>query len=312
MRPSLLSRTACLLLAVTACAPRDDTAQQVTTVFAAGSLARPLRAALDTIAASGGPSVRLEIMGSREMLRAVTSLGRTPDLLVTADAEELERTLIPAYVTSSVTFARNRVVLALSPRLAGRDSITAANWADVVSRGGLRVARTDPGRAPLGYRTMLVWALAGIELKRPGLADSLAAASPASLLRGNESDLAALLTSGDADAAWCYESLARALRIPYIRVGDRLDMGSENDSISYLRASVRIPGASPGDTLTVRGQPIRYGIAVMTNAVDVVGATVLRERLLDSVSRRIMRRSGLDVLETPSVTTPGTALQLKQ
>lgn len=300
------------LVAASACGPSGESARAPLTVYAAGSLARPLRAALDSIAASGGPCVQLELMGSRDMMRAVTSLGRTPDLVITADADELERLLIPAYVVTSTTFARNRVVLALSPKLLTTDTITTANWADVIASGRLRVARTDPGRAPLGYRTQLLWRLAEVELQRPGLAAKLEAASPESLLRGNESDLAALLTSGDADAAWCYESLARSLNLKYVRLGDHIDFGNASDSLFYRRAAVRISGNLPGDSLPVTGTPIRYSMAVVTNGQDPVGATVLRERLLDSTSSRIMRRLGLDVVDTPRVTTLGTKLNISQ
>ena len=291
-----------VIATLTACA-RGEPARAETTVFAAGSLARPLRAALDSIAESGGSTVRLEIMGSREILRAVTSLGRTPDLIVSADADELEQTLIPAYVTSSTTFASNRVVLALSPRRAVSDSVTPVNWADVAGSGTIRIARADPARAPLGYRTQMVWQLAERALARPGLAARLAAASPEALMRGNESDLAALLESGDADAAWCYESLARSLKIPYVRIGDAVDLGAVADSSIYRLATVRIAGDKPGDSITVVGTPIRYAIAVLTNGRDVIGATMLRTRLLDSVSVRVMRRIGLDVLDAPRMVT---------
>lgn len=298
-----------LLAALAGCA-RGDGPRMETTVFAAGSLARPLRAALDSIAEAGGTAVRLEIMGSRDMLRAITSLGKTPDLVVSADADELEATLIPAWVSSSTTFATNRVVLALSPRRAAGDSVTAANWADIAASGALRIARTDPARAPLGYRTQMVWQLAERALARPGLAAKLATASPEALMRGNESDLTALLESGDADAAWCYESLARSLKIPYVRLGDAVDLGSVADSATYRQASVRIAGARPGDSVTVVGTPIRYAIAVLKNGHDVIGATVLRERLLDSVSVRVMRRVGLDVLEQPRVVTTSSHLAI--
>ena len=297
------------LLAVLAGCAGGEAPRAETTVFAAGSLARPLREALDSISAGGGPVVRLEIMGSRELLRAVTALGRIPDLIVSADAEELEQALIPDFVTSSTTFATNRVVLALSPKSALSPKLTAMNWADVAASGSLRIARADPARAPLGYRTQLVWQLAERALVRPGLAARLAAASPEALMRGNESDLVALLESGDADAAWCYESLARALKIPYVRIGDAVDLGSVADSATYRIATIRIAGSRPGDSVTVTGIPIRYAIAVLRNGPDVIGATMLRERLLDSASVRIMRRVGLDVLDAPRVVT--TAANLK-
>jgi molybdate/tungstate transport system substrate-binding protein len=278
------------------------------TVFAGGSLERPLREALDSIAATGGPAARLRVMGSREIVRAVTSLERSPDLIVSADADVVERELIPRYVSSSTTFARNRIVLAFSQRSSFRDHVTVANWAEIAGSGRMRIARADPSRAPLGFRTALVWKLAEYELRRPGLAAKLSAASPDSLMRGNESELVPLLESGRADAAWCYESLARALRIRYVTLGDRIDLGSDSDSLLYMRAAVRVSGAEPGDSVVVAGAPIRYGMAIVTNGADNVGAAMLRERLLDAASKRIMRRAGLDVLDSVRVTTLGTKL----
>lgn len=290
-----------LLVLLTACGGGGQDDEVPLTVYAAGSLVRPLREALDSIAATDGPVVRLEIMGSRELIRAVTSLGRTPDLVVSADADELERRLVPTYAEKSTTFARNRVVLALSTHSAAADSVTPKNWIDLATAGRLRIARADPGRAPLGYRTALVWRLAELQFGRKGLAAQLAKASPDNLLRGNESDLTALLESGDADAAWCYESLARALSLRYIALGDSLDLGAQSAASLYSRAAVRIAGDRVGDSVTVVGTPIRYAMAVLSNSRDPMAATLLRERLLDARSRRIMQRAGLDVLEVPVI-----------
>ena len=291
------------LLVLAACDSGPKVPVPMLTVLAAGSLARPLRAALDTIAATGGPTVQMEVMGSREMLRAMTMLGRTPDLLVTADADELEQILIPSYVSSSTTFARNRVVLALSAKSAKAAGVTTENWMELVGGGTLRIARTDPKRAPLGYRTQLVWRLAEIESQRAGLAAKLAASSPDALMRGNEADLATLLESGDVDAAWCYESLAKSMNLKFVRVGDRIDLGSEAELASYRRALIRTAGATTEDTVMIAGSPIRYSIALVSNSADAVGSALLRDRLLDSVSKRVMRRVGLDVSDSVRVVT---------
>ncbi len=296
-------------IGITACGPNAGTSGATLTVLAAGSLARPLRAALDTIAATGGPSVRLEVMGSREMIRAMTMLGRTPDLLVTADADELEQALMPRYVSTSTTFARNRIVLALSPNSERAAAVTSTNWIDMVVGGTLAVARADPKRAPLGYRTQLVWKLAEIETQRPGLAARLGAASPDALVRGNEADLAALLESGNADAAWCYESLARSLRLTFIRIGDRIDLGTDTEAAAYRRATLRVVGAATEDSTVVAGEPIRYSIAMAAHGVNVAAATMLQERLLDGTSKRIMRRIGLDVFDSVRVLKAGVQTQ---
>lgn len=131
-------------------------------------------------------------------------------------------------------------------------------------------------------------------------------------MRGNEADLAALVQTGEVDAAWCYESLAKALKLKYITLGNQIDLGSAADSSFYMRAAVRVAGDQPGDSIVIAGSPIRYAMAIVTNGADVVGAATLRDRLQDSTSRRIMRRAGLDVLDSVRVTTLRSKMRIAQ
>ena len=91
------------LLAV-ACAREDnrDTHADTTdegplVVFNAGSLARPLRAALDTFAAREGVRVEQEQAGSLETARKLTELGRIPDVIALADYEVFPQLLVPEH-----------------------------------------------------------------------------------------------------------------------------------------------------------------------------------------------------------------------
>jgi molybdate/tungstate transport system substrate-binding protein len=275
------------------------------TVFAAGSLARPLRAVVDNVERRTGTRIQLELMGSVDAIRAVTDLGRTPDLVILADGEALEQGLIPTHAAWSATFARNRVVLALSPTLQRERRPTAGNWARVLSESDYRIARADPARAPLGYRTQLVWQLAEWQSGIRGLAGRLAALSPPALMRGSEADLAALLESGQADAAWCYESLAKAMRLDHVVLGDAVDLGAVRDSARYAAVQVRIPGATRGDSVLVRGAPIRYALTIPRAAPHPREARAIVAALRDPATVRAMREEGLDVLAAwPFTGTP--------
>jgi molybdate/tungstate transport system substrate-binding protein len=274
----------------TACSVSPETPDTVA-VFAAGSMARPLTAVLDSLKPRYGTLASVEFMGSLEAVRLMRDLQRVPDLLISADREVVESQLVPELVDTTVRFASNRVVLALAP--ASGKGINASNWVQVVSAGGVKIARADPARAPLGYRTQLVWQLAEQRFRRPGLAQALATASPLSVMRGNEADLVALLESGAVDGAWCYESLARAMRLPYILLGDSLDLGAPADASRYAQATVRIAGARPGDSVTVRGEPIEYVMAIPRGSAHRELAGHLMTLLLDSAAQRIMQREGL-------------------
>lgn len=281
------------------------------TVFAAGSLARPLRAVVGDIEQRTGTRIRLELMGSLDAIRAVTELGRTPDLLILADAEALEQGLIPTHTAWSATFARNRVVLALSPSLQKERRPTSSTWARMLAESSYRIARADPARAPLGYRTELVWQLAERSTGIRGLAATLAEHSPPAYMRGSEADLAALLESGQADAAWCYESLARAMQLDYVVLGDAIDLGSVRDSARYAEVSVRIPGATPAESVTVRGAPIRYGLTIPRAAAHPREARAIVAALHDPAVVRAMREQGLDMLPAwPFTGTPPDSVDM--
>src|SRR5437868_2587667 len=113
-------------------------------VFNAGSLALPLRAALDSFSAREGVTVQQENAGSLETARKLTELGKIPDLVAVADYEVIPLLLIPAHATWYAKFARNRMVLAYSDRSRGAAEINTANWWQVVTRPGVQVGRADP------------------------------------------------------------------------------------------------------------------------------------------------------------------------
>ena len=299
-----LLRAAGVATLLAGCGWREGSTPPPVTVFAAGSLARPLRAVADAVERRTGTRLQLEFMGSLDAIRAVRELGRTPDLVILADAEALEQGLVPSHAAWSATVARNRVVLALAPGLAAERRPGAADWARRLAQGGYRIARADPARAPLGYRTFLVWQLAERATGVPGLARALAAQSPEALVRPSEADLAALLESGQADAAWCYESLARAMRLDFVPLGDAVDLGSVRDSATYALATARVPGATPAESVTVRGAPIRYGATIPRAASRPREARAVLAALHDPGVMAAMREEGLELL--PAWTLAGT------
>src|SRR5687767_10973409 len=81
-------------------------------VFNAGSLARPLRAALDSFSVREGVRFEQEQAGSLETARKVTELGRVPDVIALADYEIFPQLLVPEHASWYARFARNRMVLA--------------------------------------------------------------------------------------------------------------------------------------------------------------------------------------------------------
>jgi molybdate/tungstate transport system substrate-binding protein len=265
-------------------APQTDTL----TVFDAGSLALPVKVALDSFAHRTHTVVQQENAGSLETARKLTELGRIPDVVALADYEVFPRYLVPKYVTWYTQFARNRMVITYT-----KGRITADNWFDVLTQPGVEVGRSDPKLDPAGYRALLVWQLAERYYKKPGLAGRLLAAAPARNMRPKSADLTALVQTGDLDYAWEYESVAQAAGLSYLALPKEIDLSDPSEAGAYREVAVRV------DTVLVRGEPIVYGLSIPTHAPHPGTARRFVEFLLSADGRAILRREHLDALDMP-------------
>ncbi len=267
-------------------------------VFNAGSLARPIRAALDTFAAREGVRPEQESAGSLETARKLTELGKIPDLIALADAEVFPGYLMPAQLDGYVEFARNRMVIAYSDRSRFAQEMGPATWWSVMLRAGVETGRSDPQLDPNGYRTLLVWQLAERFYGEPRLAQRLEAASPARNMRPKEADLIGLLQAGELDYIWSYESIARAIGLRYVKLPPAIDLSAPDFAATYALASVRVRGARAGDTVTFRGAPIVYAFGVPRDAPHPRTAARFAAFLVSDEGRAILRREGLDALDS--------------
>lgn len=295
IRPLLL---ALLVSGLLACGgERGRASDEVLVVFNAGSLARPIRAALDTFAARTGVRIEQESAGSLESARKLTELGKIPDLIALADAEVFPRFLMPTFLDGYVEFARNRMVLAYTDRSRFAKEITAENWWQILQRPGVETGRSDPQLDPNGYRTLLVWQLAERYYAQPGLGAALERAHPARNVRPKEADLVGLLEAGEFDYIWSYESMARAMGLPFVQLPNGIDLSPPDSAGTYALASVTVRGARAGDSVTFVGAPIVYGFGIPREAPHPAVAERFARFLLSADGRAILRREGLDALE---------------
>lgn len=302
MRPL---RLAAILLPLLAGCGRDASPPATLTVFNAGSLARPMRAALDSFARRERVTVAQESAGSLESARKLTELGKIPDVLALADEEVFPQLLVPEHARWYAGFARNRMVLAYTDRSRYANEITADNWFDVLARPGVEVGRANPNLDPNGYRTLLALQLAERHYRKPGLAARVLASIPARNVRPKEADLVGLLQVGEMDYVWSYESIARGVGLRYLALPHEMDLGELTDSALYGQASVRVTGKTPADSITFRGRPIVYALTIPTRAPNPALAERFVTFLLSPEGVAILRAAKLDALARPVVVGDG-------
>lgn len=288
-----------------ACGGAESSAEGPLVVFTAGSLARPMRAALDSFAANAGVRYELESAGSLETARKLTELGKIPDVIALADEDVFPKVLIPSHVSWYVRFAANRIVLAYTDRSRFAAEIDSTNWWQVLQRPGLAIGRSSPDLDPSGYRTLMVFQLAERLHGPPGLAASLERAADARNMRPKEIELVALLESGDLDYAWFYESMARASGMRHVRLPSAIDLSSTEERETYAHAAVRVIGASASDTVTMRGAPIRYAFSIPVRASHAALAERFATFLLSAEGRRALESEFLPTLDNPDAVGTG-------
>ena len=275
------------------------------TVSSATTLARPIRAALDSFARRTGAATEQENGGSLELARKLAELGQVPDVLALADREVFPALLVPAHARWYALFARNRMVLAYTARSREAARMDSTRWRDVLLAPGVESARSDPSRDPMGYRTLLLFQLAERHYRQPGLGARLTAAAPARHMRPRSSELVGLLQAGEVDYIWTYESVARAAGLKWVTLPGDVDLSSPADSAIYATASVRVAGRTPRDSVIIHGTPILYGLTIPLRAPHPVMAERFAAWLLGREGRAVLRAQGLDVLETPVVVGDG-------
>lgn len=231
------------LLLVVVCGCRNGSEPVV--VFAAASMGPTLEALAGPFAAANpGAHLEVELSSSRAACTKVTEQGRSADLVLSADSEQLRELLVPKHASELTRFASNRLVFAaLANREIGKRLATEP-WQKVATTPALRIGIADPAQAPVGART-----IAALQANDTVETDATlrVGATLLELLKGpavrpDVSKLIAPLETGELDAAFLYESEAKQYGFAYALLDARID----GSTTTFYAASVPKNAPHPG------------------------------------------------------------------
>jgi molybdate/tungstate transport system substrate-binding protein len=307
---------AIVALSLLAAEPAESQAGEVLrgelVVFNAGSLAVPFHRLLELFGQRyPGVSISQENSGSLAAVRKVTALGRSPDILALADRTLFSALLEPRYVTWHLAFARNSMVLAVSPMLASSAMPLGDSWPDSLLLPGVRWGFADPEIDPAGYRTLMVFDLAERYYQRPGLAAQLRDRADPRYQRPKSVDLVTQLQLGEIDYAWLYASVASHHGLSAVELPPAVNLGDEAFADTYRSAVVTVPGRSsePGDHISVAGSPIELGLSIPNDAPHPAIAEAFVRLVVSPEGQSILQEVGFGTVEPPIVAgTPPTSL----
>jgi molybdate/tungstate transport system substrate-binding protein len=297
------------VLTLGACTSTPERAPRSLVVYNAAALTPPFKQLL-TLFDSLTPGVFLnqESSPSLEAVRKLTDLGKIPDVLAVADYGLLPKLVLPTHASWYVLFGTNAMVLAYTDRSTGASEITGDNWWQVLQRPSVRVGRSDYTIDPSGYRALMSLQLAERHYRQPGLAARLLVAMPQRYVRHAEADLSALVSAGELDYGWTYESLAKAHGLKYVKLPPEVDLSSPALADWYKQAVVRIPGGVGKDSLTLHGEPIVFALTIPTQAPHPQEAEAFVRLLLSDRGQAVLQRTGFAVIKPEFKGQPPTSI----
>ncbi len=270
--------------------------KQELVIFHAGSLSVPFRELADTFELRHPQvDVKLEADGSVACVRKITELGRKPDIMASADVMIIREMLVPDFTDSAIAFAGNEMVLAYGESAPGIDTLSPHNWPLILLRDDVKYGRSNPDLDPCGYRSILTMKLQEKYLSDSEITESLLM-KDRKYIRPKETDLLALLETGTIDFMFIYRSVAEQHKLKFIELNDTVNLSKPGLKDIYDNASVSIAGKSRGDSLSVTGSPMVYGICMLRDAPDKKNATDFIELLKSKTGKEIIRRNGQNVL----------------
>jgi molybdate/tungstate transport system substrate-binding protein len=93
-----------------------------------------------------------EASGSLDCARKITELGRSCDILASADYSVIDQLLIPGHASENIPFAGNRMAIVFTPQSRYASEITPENWYEILLRDDVFYGRSD--RTPIPADTV--------------------------------------------------------------------------------------------------------------------------------------------------------------
>ena len=326
----------CLANLLSGCKPASTGKSSKTplVIFAAGSLIIPF-ADLEMAFESKYPDIDVQAQyhGSIQVIRHATELHESIDVVATADASLLPMLMYATqdpdsglpYASWYIRFATNRLAIAFQPDSLYAAEINADNWYEILSRPEVEVGLADPRFDAVGYRALMLYALAGDHYQKTTIFNNMfrgqfsfplgiftdhdlttvtvpeimeTKSESHIVLRGASIELIALLESGDLDYAFEYESVIQQHGLKMVSLPAVLNLGDESQESFYNTVQVdedfqRFASVKP----IFKGERIGYGITIPSNAPHPEQAIRFIEFLLGSDGQAVMDKDNHPMID---------------
>ncbi|MFZ4521254.1 MAG: tungstate ABC transporter substrate-binding protein WtpA [Bacteroidales bacterium] len=259
-------------------------------IFHAGSLSVPMKeisAAFKKV--HPDVNILMESAGSVESARKVTDLNKPCDIMASADYKVIDNMLIPKFAEWNIKFVSNEMCIVYTEKSRYANKITDKNWFEILMKKDVAFGRADPNSDPCGYRSLMTMQLAEKYYKKPGLTDQLSGKDQ-NYMRPKEVDLIAVLESQSVDYIFLYKSVAIQHGLKYVVLPTEINLKDPKLTELYNTAVVSINGKEPGQKVNMKGEPMIYGVTLISNAPNKPAAVAFLQFMLS-------KDQGMKILE---------------
>lgn len=311
------------------CIGGGDSEPNTIKVICAGSLVAPFEAIEQGFEQKyPGIDVLIEAHGSIQVIRQVTELGQTADVLAVADFSLIPMLMYGEDEQASwyIKFATNHLGIAYTEGSAYSDEINVGNWPSIISREDVLLGFSDPRFDASGYRTLMILQLAeaaygdedllesvlgdsfsskikvefeedAIVIKVPEILESI---SDHIVLRGSSIQLLSLLEAGAIDYAFEYENVSRYYGLLFLELPSSIDLSSDVFAVEDKAVAVDI-GFKRFASVTPYfiAQKTFYGVTIPNSSKNKDGAELFVDFLLSEEGKAILEGTYLNAMDQP-------------
>ncbi len=260
------------------------------TIFHAGSLSYPFKIISKKFTEKTGIKVYTESGGSRGIIRRVTELGKTPDIVASADYRLIKTMMFPKFADSLYEFATNEIVITISPESKWIEKINKDNWYKIIQKKDFMIGHSDPELDPCGYRSLMVMQLAEKYYNEKGFYQKMRKKIGNKWIRPKSVELLALLETGELDAAFEYSSVALQHKLPFVPLPQKINLSSPKYENFYKTAKVELTKKG-GKKVTIHGKSVVYGISILNKAPNREKAEKFVKFLISKEGQKLLRKA---------------------
>ena len=132
-------------------------------------------------------------------------------------------------------------------------------------------------------------------------------------MRPKETDLLALLESGNVDYIFLYRSVAEQHKLKYVLLPNEVNLKKPEFADLYSSVSVEINGKNPKEKITQKGEPMVYGVTVPKNAPNkAVAIAFVKFMLTKQKGIAILEKLGQpSLIPSPTISYDKIPIELK-